>query len=72
MVDTNGFDEIEAAAKKAKTFFREGTWHLAPQWRGWVEYIIEKETSNINPYNILKEVEPKYISSRKLGIYNIL
>ena len=78
MIDTNGFNEIEAAANKAKKFLREGTWHVASEWIGWVQFIIREKTSNIDVYNILNKVKPlqsldslssKYISSRSQGMF---
>ena len=75
MVDTNGYNEIQAAAVKTKKLMREGTWHEVSGWIGWVEQgVIRKLTDNIYFYNILGKVEPlysrssRYISSKSQGI----
>ena len=65
MVDTNGFNKIQAAANKTKTFVKDGTWDIADQGRGWTQYIIRREISNINFYNVLKKVKPRYLQSSK-------
>ena len=78
MVDTNGFNKIQAAAEKAKTFFKEGTWNTAYKWVGLVQFIIRRELSNIDTYNILNEVKPLYlkngtrITTKKEGIKFLL
>ena len=66
MVDTNGFNKIQAAAEKAKTFFDRGLWKVVHLWVGWVQYIINTEISNIDVYNILHKVTPLFLKNGTL------
>ena len=68
MVDTNGYNIIQDAAKNTKRFVEEGLWLNATKSKGITQYIIRKQTGNIDSKNILTKVAPLFfLSSRNIS-----
>lgn len=67
MVDTNGYEKIEAAAKLTQAAVDEGRWSDATDEWATTEYVIIAETNNIDFYNILYKMAPRTYSTARAG-----
>lgn len=66
MVDTEGFQKIEAAAGETKSAVENEEWLKATQLWSYTEHVILQVTGNIDFYNILYKVSPgRFRNARK-------
>ncbi|EFN79693.1 Retinoid-inducible serine carboxypeptidase [Harpegnathos saltator] len=56
MVDTNGFKEIDDAAKETENKVKTGQWKAATQYWAYTQSVVLTKTYNVDFYNILSKI----------------